>query len=96
MTETYVLEKIILQPRLAKSPNPMRVLGKEGITCPCIASAGRDGTDDRVALATDRSGRPFATRTPIVGALWFRLETGALGAKKMPLAPELAIPVRDG
>ena len=73
----------------------MRVWGKEGITCPCIASAGRDGTDASVALATDFSGRPFATRTPIVGALLLRLVIGASGAKKNPLAPESAIPVRE-
>ena len=73
----------------------MRVWGKEGITYPYIASAGRDGTDAKVALATDLSGRPFATWTPIVGVWLLQLATGASGAKKQPLAPESVIPVRE-
>ena len=44
------------------------VCGKDGITCPDIAARGREDADARVALATKRSGRPLATRTPIVGA----------------------------
>jgi hypothetical protein len=81
MTDTAVLVKTILQPRSAKGPKPMREWGKEGITWPRIAEGGRDGADARVALATDLSGRPFATRTPTVGALWSRLATGASGEK---------------
>ncbi len=59
----------------------MRMWGKEGITCPCIATEGRDGVEASVALATDLTGRPFATRTPTAGADGFRLETGAFEAK---------------
>ena len=81
MTDTAVLVKMILQPRSANGPKPMREWGKVGITWPCIAAGGRDGAEARVALATDRSGRPFATRTPTVGALWLRFATGAPGAK---------------
>ncbi len=81
MTETACLEKTIWQPRLAKGPKLMRVWGKEGITCPCIAAVGRDGAEASVALATDRTGRPFATRTPTEGAVGLRLATGALDAK---------------
>jgi hypothetical protein len=44
----------------------MRVWGKVGITWPCIAAGGRDGAEARVALATDLSGRPFATRCLVV------------------------------
>ena len=57
------------------------VWGKEGITCPCIAAGGRDGAEAGVALATDRTGRPFATRTPMEGAVGLRIATGALDAK---------------
>ena len=67
-----------------------------GIIWPFITSAGRDGTDGRVALATDFTGIPFATLTHIVGAWGLRLVTGASGAKKKPLAPESATPVWDG
>jgi hypothetical protein len=38
------------------------------MTCPVIDACGRDGTGASVALATERSGRPLATRTPTVGA----------------------------
>ncbi len=76
MTETACLEKTIWQPRLAKGPKPMRVWGKEGITCPCIAAVGRDGAEASVALATDHTGRPFAMRTPMEGAVGLRLDTG--------------------
>ena len=81
MTDTAVLVNTIWQPRLAKGPTPMRVWGKEGITCPCIAAGGRDGTEARVALATDLFGRPFATWTPTEGALGLRLAMGAAGKK---------------
>ncbi len=70
-----------LAARLARGPKPMRVWGKEGITYPCIAAGGRDGTEARVALATDLSGRLFATRTPMEGALGLRLAMGAVGKK---------------
>jgi hypothetical protein len=81
MTFTAVLVKTIEQLRSAKGPKPMRVWGKEGITWPCIAAGGRDGTEARVALATDLSGRPFATQTPTEGAFGLRFAMGALGAK---------------
>ncbi len=81
MTDTAVLVNTIWQPRLAKGPKPMRVWGKEGITCPCIAAGGRNEAEVRVALATDHSGRPFATRTPMGGAFGLRLATGASGTK---------------
>ena len=81
MTDTAVLVNTIWQPRLAKGSKLMRVWGKEGITCPCIAAGGRDGTEARVALATDLSGRPFATRTLMEGALGLRLAMGAVGKK---------------
>ncbi len=69
MTVTAVLVKTILHPRSANGPKPMRVWGKVGITWPCItAGGGRDGAEARVAMAADLSGRPFATRTPMVGA----------------------------
>jgi hypothetical protein len=81
MTETAFLEKTIWQPRLAKGPKLMRVWGNEGITCPCIAAGGRDGAEASIALATDCTGRPFATRTTTEGAVGLRLATGALDAK---------------
>jgi hypothetical protein len=81
MTDTAVLVKTILQPRLAKGPKPMRVWGKEGITCPCIAAIGRDGIEARVALATELAGSPLATQTPMAGAEGLRLATGAFDAK---------------
>jgi hypothetical protein len=93
MTKTACLEKTIWQPRLAKWPKPMRVWGKEGITCPCIATGGRDGAEASIALATDRTGRPFVMQTPTEGAVGLRFATGALDAKYMPLAPESAMPV---
>jgi hypothetical protein len=93
MTFTAVLVKTIEQPRSAKGPKPTRVWGKEGITWPCIAAGGRDGTEARVALATDLSGRPFATWTPMERAFGFRFATGALGATYNPLAPVSAMPV---
>jgi hypothetical protein len=58
-----------------------------------MAAGGREETEASVALATYFSGRPFATRTPTVGACGLRLDTGALDEKKKPLAPELAMPV---
>ena len=76
-----VLVNVMVQPRSANGPKPIRVWGKEGITWPCMAAGGRDGTKACVALATDFSGRPFATLTPMVGACGLRLETGVLGAK---------------
>ncbi len=59
----------------------MRVWGKEGITCPCIAAGGRDGAEASIALATDRTGRPFATRTPTEGAVGLKFATRAFDAK---------------
>jgi hypothetical protein len=59
----------------------MRVWGKEGITCPCIAAGGRDEAETRVTLATDSSGWLFATQTPTGGAFGLRLVTGTSGAK---------------
>ena len=58
-----------------------------------MAAGGSDGTDANVALAMERSARPFATRTPMVGACSFRLAVSALLVKKNPLAPESAMPV---
>ncbi len=81
MTDTAVLVNTIWQPRLAKGPKPMRVWGNDGMTCPRINAGGRDGAEARVVLATDLSGRPFATRTATVGAFGSRLATGAPGAK---------------
>ncbi len=71
----------VLRGRLAKGPKPMRVWGNDGMTCPRIDAGGRDGAEARVALATDFSGRPFATRTAMMGAFGLRLATGAPGAK---------------
>ncbi len=48
---------------------------------------GKDGAEAKVALANDLTGRLFATWTPTAGACRFRLATGALGAKSIPLAP---------
>jgi hypothetical protein len=59
----------------------MRVWGNYGITCPCIAADGRDGTDARVALAIDLTISPLATWTPMARALELILATGASGAK---------------
>jgi hypothetical protein len=81
MIDTAVLVNTIWQPRSAKGPKPMRVWGNDGMTCPRIDAGGRDGAEARVALATDFSGRPFATRTATVGAFGSRLATGASGAK---------------
>ena len=81
MTFTAGLAKTIEQPRLAKVPTPMRIREKEGITWPCIAAEGRDGTKARVALVTDLSGRLLDTRTPTEGAFGLRFAMGALGAK---------------
>jgi hypothetical protein len=77
MTDTAVLVNTIWQPRLAKGPKPIRVWGNDGMTCPCIDAGGRDGAEARVALATDFSGRPFATQTATVGAFGSRLGTSA-------------------
>ena len=65
---TAVAVKTMVHPWSAKGPNPMRVCGKDGITCPDIAAGGCEDVNVRVALATERSGRPLATQTPIVGA----------------------------
>ena len=66
---------------------------KDGIMCPSMADAGSDGTDARVELAMERSERPLATRTPMVGACRSRLAVGASSVKKKTLAPESAMPV---
>ncbi len=81
MTDTAVLVNTIWQPRSAKGPKPMRVWGKDGMTCPRIDAGGRDGAEARVALATDFSGWLFATRTAMVGAFGLRLATSVPGAK---------------
>jgi hypothetical protein len=81
MTDTAVFVNTIWQPRSAKGPKPMRVWWKDGMTCPRINAGGRDGAEARVALATDFSGRPFATRTPTEGAFRSRLAMGTPGAK---------------
>ena len=81
MTDIAVLVNKIWQLWPAKGPKPMRVWGKEGITCPCIAVGGRDGAEASIALATDRTVWPFAMRTPMEGAVGLRLATGALDAK---------------
>ncbi len=59
----------------------MRVWGKEGMTWPCMAAEGREGTKASVALATDLSGSPFATLTQTVGDCGLRFATGALDKK---------------
>ena len=41
-----------LAAEVGKGAKPMRVWGKEGITCPCIAAGGRDEAEARV---TNRS-----------------------------------------
>jgi hypothetical protein len=66
---TAVFVKTIVQPWSANGPRPMSVWVKDGITCPCIEEEERDGTEARVARATDLSGWPFAMRTPAVGAV---------------------------
>ncbi len=81
MTATSSLVKTIWQPWSANGPKPRRVWGNDGITCPCIAADGRDGTDARVALAIDLTGRPLATWTPMAGALELILAMGSLRAK---------------
>ncbi len=43
MTNSADLLNTMWQPRLAKGSTPMRVWGKEGITCPCMVAGGRDG-----------------------------------------------------
>ena len=48
---------------------------------PCMAAGGSEGTKASVALATNLSGSPFATRTQTVGASWLRFTTGALDQK---------------
>jgi hypothetical protein len=48
---------------------------------PCMAAGGREGTKASVALATDLSGSPFATRMQTVGASGLRFATGALDKK---------------
>ena len=76
MTNTPVLVKIILYPRLTKGPSPMRVWGKDGMICPRSASGLNAGTEASDALATDVSGSPFATLTDIVGVFELRFSTG--------------------
>ncbi len=65
---TVVGVKTMVHPWSAKEPKPMRVCRKDGITCPDIADRGREDANASVALATEHSGRPLATQTPIVGA----------------------------
>ncbi len=93
MTETPVAVKITEYPVSTNGPNPMRELVKDGLTCPRMAVGGSDGTNAKVAVAMERSARPLATRTPMVGACWSRLAVGASFVKKIPLAPESAMPV---
>ncbi len=71
----------------------MRELVKDGITCPCMAAGGSDGTDAKVALEMECLERPLATRTPMVGAFLSQLSVGASSVKKKPLAPESVMPV---
>jgi hypothetical protein len=59
----------------------MRVWGKEGMMWPCMAAGGREGTKASVALVTDHSGSPFATRTQTVRATGLSFTTGALDKK---------------
>ena len=59
----------------------MRVWGKEGMMWPCMAAGGREGTKASVALATNLSISPFATRTQTVGASGLRFDMGALDEK---------------
>ena len=58
-----------------------------------MAAGGSDGTDAKVAMAMERSARPLATQTPMVGACSFRFADGASLVKKNPLAPKSAMPV---
>ena len=53
---------------VGKRANPMRVRGKDGMTWPDIVAGGSVETKASVALATERSGHPFATLMPTVGA----------------------------
>ncbi len=46
----------------------MRVWGKNGKTWLEIVAGGSAKTKASMALATERSGHPFATLTPTVGA----------------------------
>jgi hypothetical protein len=46
-----------------------------------MAAGGREGTEASVALATNLSSSPFATRTQTVGAFGLRFATGALDKK---------------
>jgi hypothetical protein len=67
-TVTDVLSKTTLQPGLAKGPRLMREWGKDGMTWPNIVAGGSTKNNASVALATERSGHPFATVMPTVGA----------------------------
>jgi hypothetical protein len=46
----------------------MRVWGKDGMTWPDIIAGRSLEMDASLALATKRSGHPFATKMPTVGA----------------------------
>ena len=46
----------------------MRVWGKDSMTWTNIIAEGSAETNASVAVATERSGHPFATVTPTVGA----------------------------
>ena len=74
-TKKALLVKVMLKPRSANGPKPIRVRGEEGIRWPCMAAGGIEGTKACVALATNLSGRPIATRMLTVGASGLRLDT---------------------
>ncbi len=60
MTEVRV--KTIVQSWSENGPNPMRVWGKLGMTCPNKAAGGREEVASaRVVLATERLGGLLAT-----------------------------------
>jgi hypothetical protein len=53
---------------ISEWPQADEGMRENGMTCPNIAARGSEGTEASVALATERSGRPLATRTPTGGA----------------------------
>ncbi len=79
--KTPVLVKVMVYPRSANGPKPMRMWGKKGMTWPCMAAGGREGTKASISLSTNLSGSPFATRTQTVGASGLRFDTGMLDKK---------------
>ncbi len=79
--DTALFVNKVWQPRLAKGSKLMKVWGKEGIMWPYIAAGVSNGAEAKVVMATNLSGRPFATWTAKEGVFGLRLATGALGKK---------------